>query len=47
MKSVQSSVAQDKYASFMQFIQFVVVVVVVVVVVAQNIYFGYALQRLP
>ena len=43
---MQSSVAQDKYASFMQFIQFVVVVVVVVVVV-QNIDFGYALQRLP
>ena len=46
-----SSVAQDKYASFMQFIPFVVVVVVVVAqnidVVAQNIDCGYALQRLP
>ena len=43
-QSVLSSVAQDKYASFMQFIPFVVVVVVVV---AQNIDCGYALQRLP
>ena len=38
-QSVQSLVAQDKYASFMQFIPFVFVVV------AQNIDCGYALQR--
>ena len=36
---MQSLVAQDKYASFMQFIPFVFVVV------AQNIDCGYALQR--